>query len=469
MVLAIAVVGCGKKGGAGTKEVEGGAWKFVAFVDSPRNGVALVERGTKAAFVKPDGTLSPTITVSSDDLIAKGNGDAVVLADGKSIHAVDAMAGREFWSHPVAVSAGSIGASTVAVATGNKSLVFGLTGGQGLYEGSLAKRVVRAGDGFAFASDDEVWFVEESGKERWRKKVERLEKAAFLELPGSLLVVRPEHNYVELTLADGSSKAGTCDPPPNAADEAERGHATALPCVGGMNMGPDDSVVEIAGSKEVGDYNLLSKPAKRGDRTVNVIARDAVGRVRWSVPWPVQSMSVTERARIASDAKLVAFVVGSAGDARHLLVFDDSDGRFLFDHPLAAHERVAGLAESCWLIVGDKAVRCIEARSGAGIWSVPAFGAKVEAWPMRGGEALIADGNPLALSRIAKDGKRSWQTELPDTELEISSRADMRGSLMHDAEIGRASVLFSDVMAVIPSKTAVVVLDLSTGKTVQVH
>jgi hypothetical protein len=88
---------------------------------------------------------------------------------------------------------------------------------------------------------------------------------------------------------------------------------------------------------------------------------------------------------------------------------------------------------------------------------------------MRGGEALIADRDPLALARIAMDGKRWWQTELPDTELELSSSTDTRGLLMHEAEVGRASVLFSDVMAVIPSKRAVVVLDLSTGKTAQVH
>jgi outer membrane protein assembly factor BamB len=218
---------------------------------------------------------------------------------------------------------------------------------------------------------------------------------------------------------------------------------------------------------------LFTKPSTRGDEETKLFARDVVGRVRWSVPWPAPGKSVSERARIASAARLVGLVAESRDQGRSVLVFDDNDGRLLFEQSLGIRDRVADLAETCWLIVNDKAVKCIDARTGTVTWNVPVFGAKVDAWPLTGGEALVADGNPLALSRIAKDGKRRWQAELPDTDLERPEELDQTGSLSYVTKIGHESWTFSDAMGIasgiVSSKSGVLVLDLETGKTASVH
>jgi hypothetical protein len=56
---------------------------------------------------------------------------------------------------------------------------------------------------------------------------------------------------------------------------------------------------------------------------------------------------------MASSAKLVAMVTESR-EGRSLTVFNDNDGGLLFEHTLSVRDRVAGFAETCWLIVGGR-------------------------------------------------------------------------------------------------------------------
>jgi hypothetical protein len=105
---------------------------------------------------------------------------------------------------------------------------------------------------------------------------------------------------------------------------------------------------------------------------------------------------------------------------------------------------------------GRQAVTCIDARTGVVTWEVPVFGAKIHTWPRTGGEALLADGTPLALSRITK-------TELPDAELALPTQLDADGALMQTTAIGRDQWRFSDIMGAVASKNGVLVIRLGVG------
>jgi hypothetical protein len=75
---------------------------------------------------------------------------------------------------------------------------------------------------------------------------------------------------------------------------------------------------------------------------------------------------------------------------------------------------------------------------------------------------LVADSNPLTLSRIDDTGKRVWQTELPDTELQHGKYGDWR--LMTGDERWR----LSDVLG-IRTGVSSTVIDLASGKLETMH
>lgn len=472
LLLVACLVACGNGGGA-SHDVAKAPWHFIRFVDAPKNQLAIVANDRQTAVLDANGVIKETILAARTDsgVFAAGNGEVIVV-DADALHALD-VAGRQLWTRSVPPGARAVGASTLALASPTQSSLLDLKSGKAVAEFGGASRAVRAGDGFVFILDEEFRFVDELGKERWRRKVERSSNAALLAQPDVLQVIRPDHSYEELEYATGTTRTkGECTPKPNEADEAERGQNPPLPCVGGIATGAREQVVLIPPRATTkGDYTLFVKRGVTGGDQTQLVARDVIGRVRWKSSWPTATASVMERARMSDSSKLVGFVVGGAQDARSFVVFDDDGGSRLFDHPLVGKERVAGATESCWLLVSDAALHCISARTGVEKWAVQLSGARTDAWPLDGGDVLVVDGSPLVLSRIA-DGKRKWQLELPDTDLDRGDALDSIGALTHSTSTGHEYWSFSDALGittgVVPS-SKLLVIDLTQGKLKEVH
>ena len=101
---------------------------------------------------------------------------------------------------------------------------------------------------------------------------------------------------------------------------------------------------------------------------------------------------------------------------------------------------------------------CLDARSGTTRWNVALSGGSAAVWLRHDGGALIADGSPIALSRIDATGHRLWQVELPTAELAFPDKGP--GYLTEDGNGWR----FSDVLGVLDGNGVPTVLDLGTGQ-----
>ncbi len=442
-------VACGKHGSKPTEGDGSGAeatgWTFVSFVAAPRNQLAVLIADGRAALVKGDGKVISPITVQSDEIVAKGNGEMVLVAAGASFHAID-PAGHEAWTRSVHADEADFGNSTFATAGSGGSAVVALATGKPLYKDAHpSKRVYRANDGYVFADDGEIWFVDEaSGKERWRRSIADLGRAAITRGNRSLIVLRPDRTFQELDYAEGKLLAdGTCE------GESPSEPAKPSECAGFPKIDlAKDTASLLARVPGRGDYYLVEKNASK-HRGQRLIARDVVGRARWTVPWPETAGGVLEGRPITDDAsQLVAFV--DTYRSRQMLVFDDMNGKLEFTHPLDSGQRLIGLAGNCWLTVRSDAIVCVDARSGADTWKVATSGRKVDAWPLAGGEVLLVDGNPPTLSRISTNGHRRWQTEL--VEAADKDRWHFSNTLGIGDVAGKLSVI-----------------DLESGRLVQVH
>jgi outer membrane protein assembly factor BamB len=434
------------------------AWQFDQFVDAPKHRVAVLFAGSDAALVDGSGRATPAIKVGADPIAATGNGELVVLASGDTAHVLDA-AGRQLAAVPTFGGQGVTGGSTFANAGDKGAGVYALSSGKPVYETKAPAKRVRyhAPDGYVFGSESELWFVEEAtGKERWHVPIAALGNIELDARSDSMFVTHPDHTFEQLDLAHGKLLAkGTCAGKPSSADDRKHPGCAGYPNV---DLAKDDVREPVKGPYG-GDYYPY---AKHGTETF-MVARDPVGRIRWSTPAPVNLNALRGPLTANRDAKVVAFVSGN-GDAKRLLVFDDNDGKLLFQRELAG-ERLVGATGPCWLVVSGKHAACLDVHTGAVTWEVVTSGELVEAWTLHDGEALLADGIPLTLSRIGKDGRRSWQVELPETHLEHASDPDKQGSLWVDSKPWQ----LSDALGIVEGKDGLTVIDLVTGKLAKVH
>jgi len=440
---------CGKHGskpkdgnGSGA---EASDWKFFSFVAAPRNQLAVVIADGKAALVNGDGQVISPIKIASDEIVAKGNGEMVLLAAGASFHAIGPM-GHEIWTRTILADQADFGDSTFATAGADGSAVVALASGRSLYEEAHpSNRVYRTSNGYLFASNDELWFVDEAtGKKLWRRSIADLGRSALSRGNSSLVVLRPDRTFQELDYSQGKLLAdGTCE------GEAPTTPAKPSECAGfpKIDLGKDTATL-LARIPGGGDYYLLAKDAAR-QPVQQLIARDVVGRSRWMVPWPEAAGGVLEGPPLTDNAsQLIAFV--DTYRSRTMLVFDNTNGKLEFTQPLEPGERLVGLYENCWLIVRADAIICVDARTGADTWEVSTSGGRVEAWPLAGGEVLLLDGNPPTLSRIGRDGHRRWQTEL----VEAADRDRWH---------------FSDTLGIGDVAGKLSVINLKSGRLAQVH
>jgi outer membrane protein assembly factor BamB len=351
-----------------------------------------------------------------------------------------------------------MGTSAFGVASDKGAELLSVTTGAALYtDPHPAKRVFyRANEGFVFASDDEVWFIDEkTPRERWRQHVDRVADAAFIhaDVSPTFLITRLDHSYSELAYADGKLSSGQCT---GILDEDT--HKASF-CAGRPPASSNKEAVSLVARSA----DLVTYYATIGvSGTDRLSSFDQVGRKRWDSAWPIKTAEIERPAMFAPKAGLVGFVLTPGEGDRTFLVFDDATGAAQFQRTLSAKEWIAGITDSCWIIVREKDVACLDARSGNDHWNVRTAGTDAGAWPLAGGGALVADSNPLTLSRIDDTGKRVWQTELPDTELQHGKYGDWR--LMTGDERWR----LSDVLG-IRTGVSSTVIDLASGKLETMH
>lgn len=466
--MAVIFGGCGKhaaKAKLGDTGSSGSAasdpkspWKFVGFVDAPRHQVAVVTTGVEAALVDGTGTLTAPIKIASDQIVAKGNGELVLLSAGDTFVGIDAR-GRTTWSANLPPGQASFGSSAFATATTKDSSVVALATGKPLYNGKPATQLAyHAHDGFVFGDAAELWFVDEAtGAERWRQELDVLD-AALVPGRSSVFVLHPDRTFQEVDVASGKPLSkGTCEGKPPGPED----HPKTSECAGYPNV--DLSKENTGGPLKDGDNGDYYGHDK-GKEGTYLVARDPAGRIRWRTAAQLQVDALEGPFRDVNEAKEVAFVSGK-GDVRTLLVLDDTGGKLLFQHKLENHERLRGSTGLCWLVVNDRHASCLDHRSGAPTWNVVTSGRAVEAWPLAGGAALLVDGDPVTLSRVEKDGRRAWQTALPDTTLEHAKDPDKVTAPF----MGNHAWEFSDIVGIVSGKDGLVVIDLATGKVGKVH
>lgn len=453
LILAAWVLCCATCGNGSRKAIgEQPAGSFDGFVDAPRNQLAVMKAPGRVALLNGAGEVIAKLSVSTDDAVIKGNGDVIVVNDGSSFRGIDA-AGRELWSQRLPAEKAVIGTKTLAISGNSGSSVIELASGKALHRDSRSAGGIafEARHGYVYFDRSELWLVDEAGTTRWQRAVERFADAAVLALPASLLVIRPDRTFEELDYTDGKTiSSGTCE-----------GHPS--------NTG---RTADCAGEPELDLSKISLTPLEYRDGAVfdfylagshrdapALVARDSVGRERWRAEWPVPAVSVEGRRVLRwSAVSLVAFVAKPSRGERVLLIYDDGTGRLLSERPLTSRDRVVGLADSCWILISSSSVVCIDARSGAETWAVPVSGSTVEAWPRPGDEALLLDGNPIALSRIDRNGRRTWQTELGDVT--VDRLGDGTAIIMR----GDQRWWFSDVMGVMGTPPDSWVIDLGSGK-----
>ena len=433
------------------------------------------------ALVDPNGTIMTSIKIDADQFFVLGNGEFVVISTGTpeqggTVHGLD-RAGKEIWKAPRDAGPSEMGVSALARAAKTDATLIAISTGKVVYSaGRPASRVFyHANDGFVFLGADEVWFVEEStGHERWRQPIAKAGDSYPIHADGSsFFVTHPDRSFEEIEYAHGTVLAkGTCAG--NASEHPQAGACAGAPVV---DFSKESEIALTRPPSRSDDFYLIAKGSdmtpERGDyhfilkgKDATLLARDPVGRTRWSVPSPVFASS---SAQVYKGGETLVALAGEVwNDAerarqRALVVLDDSNGRLLFQRPLEAGNAMRGFTGTCWLMVTSTALTCFDARTGKDTWSVQVAGAKVAAWPLLDGGALLADGNPLTLSRIGPDGNRRWQTELPDADISVRNTDNeptlMKGDVRWDV---------SDVAAITRGKDPVV-LNLATGKLGKVH
>lgn len=362
------------------------------------------------AIVSPAGAvLSRVKLTDARHVTATDHGDTIVLLDGDDAHAIDLRTGRELWKrHGRRIDDMSFGGERVGVADGSGVAILDLATGREIYKhASSAGRVARYdGGGFVFADAQRTWRVDDDGAERWS-----------IALPADTALVTAGRDLVVAIRKDGAYSAID----PRAGAEVAQGQ-----CSNGVTAevtlrrrtldgAPSRSVRLCAEDPPDGDLLAVDADQRAlyvvgshvdSHAQLELVERDAIGRVRWKAPWPGLDRTIVLADR--DDGQIAAFVKHD-GTVR---VYDLEKG-LLFEHRLAAGDRYVGFSGDCLLISARGAAVCLDRRSGEKRWATATSGRSAALWPLEAGESLLADGNPLTLSRLDASGRRTWQLSLP--------------------------------------------------------
>lgn len=456
------------KDGAGTPAVALDAAIIAIGYDPKHPYVVVAVDGSRFAILAPAGGVLTSVNVGSTKDIKIADLDGILVwRDATEAHAIDLQTGREVWkrSFDDGINEVSLGAGRIAVAHASGVKIFELTTGREVYQRASFEARVRHYDGVGFLLADakSLWCVGDDLAERWSHDLDA-DTGPIIPASGLVLVIRKKGEYKAFDPSSGVEVAhGTC----------ANGKTVAVTLLrhplGGSLRGP----VRLC-AEEPEDGELLAVDEERNelyvvgsyteqDAKLKLVGRDVVGRVRWTAPWP----GLDRRVEVADrdDGTLAALVKPDG----MMLVYDVEAGRLLFDRRLAPGDRYAGFSGDCLLISTTRSAICLDKRSGATQWTTEAFGKSAALWPLAAGESLLADGNPMTLSKVDVTGKRAWQIALTgDPILKFPKSRNEWPVLTSGAEEGLAQAAAAWVLS--PSMGAQVdgqvtrVLDLQKGE-----
>jgi outer membrane protein assembly factor BamB len=407
-------------------------WSVILPVSDELPAVAQIASDKERALVTADGRVLDRKPLGDPNLLRNTlrSGETLVMISKSTILAVDVATGAERWTQKLAEvpTLYSIGDKEVAIAAESGVDLFDLSTSERRYHGAARPdRIYAEGSEFVFARGHELWLVDGDGRERWRADVTsnsdlRFEKAAILVLGND--------GFTELDRATGRV-LGHGDRPASGAVEAEA-----------KTLGRDYQVVRSA--------NKLA-----------LVARDAAGRQLWTAPWPREDVGTIERTLDDPDRNRVELV--EASTRRTLLIIDGGTGKVVASRPLGSGDQLTALSGACAVVLmrSTNRVLCIDAATGQESWNIPISGEDTALWPLKGDDLLLADSNPLTLSRLDQSGKRRWQVELPNAGL---SNTHTEKPTIIDTSGERREWVLSAEMAISVVPSGIRVLDLGTGK-----
>jgi len=123
------------------------------------------------------------------------------------------------------------------------------------------------------------------------------------------------------------------------------------------------------------------------------------------------------------------------------------------------------LSDSCTVVLlrSTNRVVCIAPATGRESWSLPISGEDTALWPLKGDDLVLADSNPLTLSRLDQTGRRAWQVEVPNAALAFSKTGSEKPTII-DTNGERHEWILSAGMAISTTGSGIRILDLGTGK-----
>lgn len=467
------------KADAATKARDAG-WRFLGFSDPAEpHPYALLENAEHLQLVGADGKtiveLSPT---NIEHLITTSVPGTFIWVDADTIHAVEIPSGHERWSrtatglHALAALDDALALADDGAAQGSahgpEAVVLDVNTGRDRYRQSTSIASIggsRSRHSFVFFGASSAVMVDAgSGQVRWTTNVTGADGTTTESFDGTIYVVRPDRTYAELDAASGHMTEGKCT---EAASDPQQ-------CLGTPSGAGERSSLGTAHLQrgQIAYAALGTWPKNR-----TLLARDPVGKPLWKADLrpcaDARTKSATPEHVMASQDVAVLPVTCSDKPALEVLVVGQADGHIRYRHRLDRSGRLVAVNDRCVLVMdGAKdALDCLDTHADKNVWSVPLVGVSVTeatALPLENGDALLVDSNPLTLSRLGADGKRTWQTPLGDTTLSMRRDSDQGVGVLEDRGTGRRWVWSQAIGVLAPSAKdepgKASILDLATGK-----
>lgn len=372
---------------------------------------------SRFAIVTPDRGLvaRPSIRDAKDVTIDDLNG-ILIWRDAAELHALELQTGRELWNRRFDdhVSGVRLGAGRIAVAHGAGVTILELATARELYQRpSSESRVLHHYDGlgFLFADANAIWLVGDDLGEHWSHAL-GADRGTVIPASNLVVAIRRTGAYAAIDPSNGAEVAhGTCTNGKTPSVSLWRHRPGSAPpdavriCADAPKDGELLAVDE--GHNEFYVVGSYTDPHAK----LQLVARDAVGRIRWTATWPDLNRSIEYA---DSNGRGVAAFVRATGA---ILAYDIDAGRLLFSRDLGAGERYAGFTGDCLLIATQRSAVCLDVRTGGTRWTTETYGRSSAVWPLDDGSSLVADGNPLAVSKLDASGARAWQLALPGDQI----------------------------------------------------
>ena len=454
-------------------------WQLMGFADAAEtHRYAILKNGSRLRLVSADGsTLAEFTPADMEHVVSVSVPGTFIWVDLDTIHAVEMPSGHERWTRTihgrrvVVTMDDAVALTDVGIKPGGadtpESLVLDIRTGRVRYRSETRATMIsgdRVQHAFVFFGEAAVWMVDGGGKALWTTNVPGLDGAADDYFDGSILIVRPDRTYAKIDLASGRLNEGKCT-------EAELAAKSCL----GRPQGAESRF-------SLGKYQLKHGVVAYAALGVwphgrTLAARDPVGKIIWKTPLggcadARNRHGLPDHAFPTDD--VVALLVSCAeSPSEQVLVVGQSDGHIRYRHAFDHVGRLVSVGDRCVLVLeGVKtALNCLDLQSGKPLWSVPVFGATesgATAFPLEGGNALLVDSNPLTVSRVGADGKRIWQTELPETELSLGDDSDHGVGRLIDKATRREWSWSQGMGVLAPARDGeeanISVLDLANGK-----